>query len=561
MKAVGGYVIHKSSLIRKGIHAHTTALEAPVSQLDLDSLNAVQATPWRINTAVLDVMLQAWNSDIPLAGLIKASPVPIPAKLDDDVWATLGVEDKKNHLRARGMAHRANASSDGRQQALLDCLTVANELRDRPSIWYPHSRCFRGRIHPIPSVGPNPQGNDLSKSLIEFGTGKALGQDGLWWLMVRLANCAGQDKLEIPDRVQWVLDHADDIAAAGADPLGFPWWAATDDKGDAVHDEPWGLLATILEVAAAWRHPDGDVAFVSRLPIAMDGACNGIQHLSAMGLDPVGAKATNLQPGPRQDIYTQVADVVRAMVEHDASRGIPSALQWHGRVTRKTVKRAVMTTPYGVTDGGIRTQLIADGLVPDGELRGEAADYLRDCLVSALGQTVVSAKSIMAWLQTSADRLARAGLPYEFRTPTGSIVRQAYHAVSSDRIETLCGRLRVENEVVAGPLNPRKNALAAAPNTVHAFDASHLSLTVAKAQANGITNFAMIHDSYGTHACDTTRLAAILRETFVSIYEVDRLAELSAYVADYAPHVDLPPLPDRGDFDITQVLDAQFFFS
>ena len=293
----------------------------------------------------------------------------------------------------------------------------------------------------------------------------------------------------------------------------------------------------------------------------MDGACNGIQHLSAMGLDPVGARATNLQPGPRQDIYTEVANAVRAIVETGAAAGEPMALQWLGKITRKTVKRAVMTTPYGVTDGGIRAQLLSDGLVPDGDSRGEAADYLRDCLVQALGQTVVSAKSIMAWLQAVADRLARAGLPYEFRTPTGSLVRQAYHAVTSDRVETLCGRIRLESEMRDGPLNPRKNALAASPNTIHAFDASHLSRTVYKAKANGIDNFAMIHDSYGTHACDTTRLAAILRETFVEIYSVDRLAEIADYVRAYAPHVELPDLPARGEFDIEEVLNAPFFFS
>jgi DNA-directed RNA polymerase len=58
----GGYLLHKRGLLRSAPHSHTTALERPVSQLDLDAVNAAQATPWRINRWILDVMLEAWAS-------------------------------------------------------------------------------------------------------------------------------------------------------------------------------------------------------------------------------------------------------------------------------------------------------------------------------------------------------------------------------------------------------------------------------------------------------------------------------------------------------------------
>jgi DNA-directed RNA polymerase len=35
---------------------------------------------------------------------------------------------------------------------------------------------------------------------------------------------------------------------------------------------------------------------------------------------------------------------------------------------------------------------------------------------------------------------------------------------------------------------------------------------------NDVTHFAMIHDSYGTHACDTDVLGQALRESFVEQY-------------------------------------------
>jgi DNA-directed RNA polymerase len=556
MKATGGYVIHQTPLIRRGIHAHTSALERPVSEFDLDSLNAVQATGWRINRWLLDVMLDAWVNRRGIAGLVEAELKPMPDKVDDAVWEAMAPADQTAHRRLRMELHGHNASAEGRQEALMSTLAVANDLRDQPTIWFPHSRCFRGRIHPLPQVGPQPQGSDGQKALIMFAAGLPLGPDGLFWLCVRAANCAGQDKLALEDRVGWVLERRELIVATAAEPFANLWWC------ESSVDEPWGLLATVNELAMAFTMENPD-DFVSHLPIPLDGSCNGLQHLAAIGLDPVGARATNLcRDTERQDIYLEVARVVQRIVEEDAAAGKEEALAWHGKIVRKTVKRAVMTTPYGVTDSGIRTQLLSEGLVPDAEVgKGKAADYLRDCLVRALGETVQSARSVMAWLQTVADRLARAGLAFEWTTPTGSRVRQAYHACTSRRVSTLCGELRLEEETAGAPLIPRKQALGAAPNYIHSLDGSHLSATVRACHLAGIRSFAMIHDSFGTHARNTTELNAVLRAEFVSIYKTDWLKALAEEIAAAHPHVELPPLPPRGDFDISQIEDAPFFFS
>src|SRR6185312_9470082 len=112
--------------------------------------------------------------------------------------------------------------------------------------------------------------------------------------------------------------------------------------------------------------------------------------LSAMGLDPTGAAATNLTAcAQRQDVYEEVAKRVRLQVEQDVFDGTDAARVWHGKVTRQITKRAVMTTPYGVTDRGIREQLLKDGHVPaDDQIgKGASADYLRDGIVQALGDT------------------------------------------------------------------------------------------------------------------------------------------------------------------------------
>ncbi len=552
----GGYIISRDPLVRSTSEKHTTELDRPVSELDLKALNAVQATPWRVNRTICDLMAEAWDrarwNGETFPGIETGVISDLPPRLEDDVWNAMSPADRKARAVARAKVYDKNASITGRTYAFLDKLSVAQELRDRPAIWFPHTRCFRGRIYPLAVHGPHPQGNDVSKALLEFAEGLPLGDDGFFWLCVRAANTFGHDKLPLEERVGWTIANLENLEAAASNPLQSQWWMQAGD--------PWSFLATCIEIAAAYALSEPST-FISRLPIPMDGSCNGLQHLSSMALDPVGAKATNLRRGvSRQDIYGDIAAHVRAAVERDAAAGVAEALIWHGRVTRDVVKRAVMTTPYGVTNQGIRTQLIADGHVPDeGEQKGPAADYLRDRLVDALSASVEAGKSIMAWLQTTASRLADAGLPFTWTTPTGSQVRQSYHVQLQQRVRTLVARFQVETP--SEMLHPRKQALGSAPNYVHSFDAAHLSLTVAAAIDAGVEHFAMIHDSYGTHAGLTTRLAGILREQFVAIYQTDWLAKTAAEIKAYAPHVELPPLPPRGSFDVSEVLEAPFFFS
>lgn len=554
MKATGGYLFGDQHIVRTGLHAHTKAVDGAVSQRDLDVTNSVQDTPWRINRWVLDLMMQAWAEGRPVGGLDIGEPKSLPTRMADDVWEALDDADKKQHLSVRAEIHAANASLMGRSQAVLDALAVADELRDEPAIYYPCVRDFRLRIYPQATRGPNPQGNDIAKSLLMFADGLPLGAGGMFWLCVRAANTYGQDKLTLEERVLWASEHMGDILDSAADPFGCAFWQ------DA--DEPWGFLATCHELSQAWQLED-PTSFVSHLPVPMDGTCNGLQHLSAMGLDPIGAAATNLRPGVRQDIYIKVAQRVSELVQDDVLAGVDEARVWHGKVDRKVVKRAVMTTPYGVTDRGIAKQLIDDEVIPDcsGIGVGKSADYLRGKLVQALTDTVVSAKSIMAWLQATASALAKAGIPFRWTTPMGSTVQQAYRALTMVQVKTLCGKVSLGAESKDAPLNDRKQALGAAPNFIHSFDAAHVGLTVEEGTRQGITSWALIHDSYGTHAANTWRLAAILRETFIAIYSVDRLKALRDEIAGYAPYVALPELPTRGDFDINEVREATFFFS
>jgi DNA-directed RNA polymerase len=86
-----------------------------------------------------------------------------------------------------------------------------------------------------------------------------------------------------------------------------------------------------------------------------------------------------------------------------------------------------------------------------------------------------------------------------------------------------------------------------------------LTLTLHKCINEGIDAFAMIHDSYGTHAHNTPKLGRLLRKAFVEIYtDNDVLADFRSSALEVLD--DVPEPPKRGTLDINQVLDSKYFF-
>jgi DNA-directed RNA polymerase len=55
--------------------------------------------------------------------------------------------------------------------------------------------------------------------------------------------------------------------------------------------------------ALAWQEAWGTMAtYPSRLPVQIDGSCNGLQHYAALGRDEPGGTAVNLAPSERPQV-------------------------------------------------------------------------------------------------------------------------------------------------------------------------------------------------------------------------------------------------------------------
>jgi DNA-directed RNA polymerase len=548
----GGYLKKRTSFLRKSYMRHTT-IEC-LSPTVIAAVNAVQETAWQVCPFVLTL---AEDSIAENRGPLPYEPeLEMPENVPQDEWDAMDRAQRGAVKAQRERVHSHNKKSMAKRMSADRVVSTAQDMSEYNRIYFPHSIDWRGRMYPNPQ-DMHPQADDFGRSILKFAEGKRLGASGLRWLKYHLANTYGKDKLKRLDQEMWVALNHDMLMACASYPWDYEdFWCKAE--------EPWQFIAAAREYMSAMEHPEGPEQFISHLPISIDGSCNGLQHLSAMGLDPIGGSAVNLLPGPRQDIYQIVADKVDVAIEEDCalleqSNGYSPAYHWQGKVSRKVVKRGVMTTPYGLTSMGMRDQLLKDGFCDD--LEGDRmanANYLRDRMLEAISGTLVKGTETMKWMQGWARRLAEEGKPIEWTTPVGFRVKQAYYHMNVTRKNTLLGKLSVADGHT-DELRLNKQVQSVAPNIVHSFDAAHLMMTV-QAMGEG-HSFAMVHDSFGTHACDVDKLLRHTKEQFVKVYSHNWFEDLDFdFHAQLGEATDVPT-PERGHLDINDVLESDYFFA
>jgi DNA-directed RNA polymerase len=575
----GGYhttaFAYPLQLVKTRHKAHKKALKGADLSAVMSSVNAVQDTAWAIETRTLDVLKALIDAGSGVAGLPSMSEELVPSKpLDIDT----NEEARKAWKRQAVQVHNSNRSLFSRRMLMLKTRDIANQYAQYPAIYFPHQLDFRGRVYAVPQV-LNPQGSDLAKGLLVFAEGDPIHTNAARdWFLIHGANCFGVDKVDFDDRKAWVKDNLSHILQTAAAPLDYLWWA------DA--DSPFCFLTWCFEFAEFHADP---VNFRSRVAVAMDGSCNGLQHYSAMLRDPVGGKAVNLVPCDKpQDIYAEVAKVVNetlyytAMQEHHPQAGYATeedrkewalADQWGAfGIDRSITKRPVMVLPYGGTLSSCQKyvleatskKLAAGVRDPFGDGLFSACNWLGSVVWSSIGQVVVAARLAMGWLQDT-TRLISAEGPIQWTTPSGFVVVQAYPELKNSRINTVLLGTRFAPQLVEplpDAIDRRRQSNGIAPNFVHALDAAALTLTVNLAASRGLTKFAMIHDSYGTTAANAPLLAQALRESFVQMYsDRDVLEDFAAEVVPEHLRAQAKKVPMVGGLDLSGVLSSPYFFA
>jgi DNA-directed RNA polymerase len=551
----GGYHSTAMTLLKRqmGKKAQQMVESADLS-IVLSGVNAMQNTPYRINKVIEDLARKAWEAGLLIFGLETHTLQPLPERLPDNADA----KEIARRKRERAETYNLNTRIKGRQKMVALRLGLLEGLLKEPQFYYPHQLDHRGRAYAVPQF-INPQLDDLGRALLEFAEGKPLTERGAYWLAIHLANCFWKGKkVSFKKRVAWVNEHEAEIIAFAENPLHpHRFWREAK--------KPWMFLVACLE----WKgYREQGPGFVSHLPVSMDGSCNGYQHLSAMGRDPLGGRATNLipaEPGAApEDIYQWVADLAGRKIEIDAVRPGPNqeaARQLLGKIDRDMVKPATMTTPYGVTWRRIYKELLDNKTIRQCEDPKLCARYLATVLEECIPEVAVEAGKIMNWLREVAGILADKNRVMVWTAPTGFVVVHENREPKTVRIVTADGTFVLHEYNEKRKLDKSKQIDGIVANLVHSIDAAHMMRTIHRLLDEGIRHFAMVHDSFGVHACDVDVLNRVLRQEFVRIYFEAVLQDFPEELRKANPDIILPDVPPAGALDIRQGLSSPYFFA
>lgn len=604
----GGYYINLKKPLQL-VRMSAKDCDALYSDVDMPNVykavNAIQNTAWHINAKVLEVAnaVCSWEHIPEALEMPTANPAEPPVR-------PIEADTNKDIQREWRQAMTSYYQEDNKRKAkriLVNCiLKLANDFKDDEAIYFPHNLDFRGRVYPVTLI--HPQGNDFMKSMLEFSEGVELGKDGHTWLAFQGANMWGLDKKPIEERIAWVYENSDMIISIAEKPLDNLQWTEADS--------PWEFLAFCFE----WNdYLKIGESFKSKLAVAFDGSCSGLQHFSAMLRDEVGGEAVNLKPDDHvHDIYGIVAEKVKELLKKDMQEGTDDTIEatedgssylkkgtkslakeWldHG-VSRSVTKRPTMTLCYGASKFGFADQILEDTVYPalahnplSFSKPSQASRYMAGLIWDSLKGVVVKAVEAMEWLQTASGLLAKdkniegKNLPTTWITPAGFPVKQKYPKVRVKRLNTvLSGSIKIfdttsgsTEEATNGSvlrlafaeptdeIDSRKQKQGIAPNFVHSMDASHLMLTVCACVDKGVNAFAMIHDSYGVPAGHGSIMFTTVREVFVSTYtENDVLQDLHDHICNLlSPKMlkDLPEVPTKGNLDLDCAKESMYAFS
>lgn len=556
-------------LIKRAKMNYLRELENTDITITINAVNALQETPWRVNSEMLEALRFVYENSLQIDKLPPADDLPLPPPPPNLVK---GTPEYGRNMAACAQVHQTNRKFISKRLTLLQVMGLAERFRHFDEIYFPHDLCSRGRAYPKPQY-LNPQGPAYVRSLLEFAKGKPVEtMEQVEYIAIIGANAYGHDKLPLAERVQWAFDNEDMFVQ-----IAHNW---REDLRWTEADSPFEFLRFCLE----WRGlNDGGVGYVSHLPINFDATCSGLQHFSALLKDRVGGFNVNLTAHPdRQDIYGAVAKEAKGRIEADLSNPEKAALARAAldlKVDRKLTKRPVMIVPYSgtfkacmryVTDHymELKDQGVAMPL-SDEDIQFKLVPYVSRHVWDSIGETVVAARQAMDWI-TKIARLVTKNerpLPFMWSTPTGFVVQQAKYHMDSHAVQTrFDGRLlKVEYLTDSKTLDANKNAQSLSPNFIHSMDAAHLQLTIDKAQKSGREmSFSMIHDSFGVHAADMDYfLNECIKPCFHEMYKDGNVLE--RFFNEIAPLIpegqDIPPMPQLGSLDVSEVLESEFFFS
>jgi DNA-directed RNA polymerase len=594
----GGYYSNNPLTFIRNIRAQRY-IEESGEPLNIDRLfttiNHIQETKWHVNNFILGVVDTIIAESLVDPSTPKGNPgyygkIPYMDTLNvyemvkkedfgplDSTGRHVELADYRVWFKAKEVQLKKLEAMRSKRIMFLLAHSIATEYKDRDQMYFTYNTDFRGRLYPIQQI-LNPQSTGSVKAFLEFAEPHVLDERGQYWLKIHIANCYGYDKKSYQDRIAWVDSMSDELVAYATTPLDY-----LKEWNDA--DSPLMFLASCDAYASMLR---GEGV---QLPVSLDATCSGLQLYAGLLKDREGAsvvnvvdKGTGYDAEPPADVYTDVAELVESKLQageyptklgfHDSTGEFrlvdarPAARDLMGNVDRKLTKRNVMTIPYSVTQRGMFDQIreILDEMRDNDKVFWKADKWVVEKLLVELNKSSIATivpsaiigqeyiKSVVT--QYYSERSASD--PIYWRTPFFNfpVVQWKVETVKKE-IRTVLGRLSIRKS--KNVVNKRQQKNGIAPNLIHSLDATLMYLTVEKLKMQGVTDFMLIHDSFGVPANSVENLTLAVRQSFIELFEADPLFD---WVNQITPEI----VESTGDImlntlDLGEVMQSTYIFS
>ena len=605
----------------------------------IQGVNRMQSQGWMMNLGVLRILEDKFES-------MKTVPPARPM-----LGSKKAVDDALDLLKAKGGNTEANRQAYNTAVELwnnevvvlkalsknmeIDVIKAKAQVLSTMGVFYQFVECdYRGRAYYYEPI-MNYQGPDIARGLFQFAEGKLLDDSGVYWLAIHTACsynksygideipewCEGQykemledqgleaisvDKMSLRDRAMWTFDNLE-------------WISNNRELMDC--EKPVVFLACCLEWEGYLKDPEN---FLSHLPVAIDGTCNGYQHNAAISRDEDTARLVGMvkQDIP-EDLYVRAAqELVRRNPEFFEDR--PEMTMKH--IRKGVSKRACMTRQYSAGKDKIAKSMYSDchteeyttkfniDMMDCIKLSSEMYELIKDVCPGAtktmefLQDLVTFQIGVFETYDPEGNKIGRTkkksvhkqkqDLKKKLRKDTATdedLIKLNEVSQEIDSWETR--RVRgngsrnlnwwtpsgfhvhydcyIENDEKIRTTIPGfkqvRHAIKVKTNFPHVsgyqsgISPNFIHGEDAAHMMNIISSwegsFAGVHDSFSTHASDVQALVDLTRERFVEMYDLDNpFQDIVDRLLDGEETYDRD-LPELGTLDIQEVKDSDYFFA
>lgn len=549
---------------------HNTRGTKPSAEA-VQALNNMQSVAWMINPFMFHVM----SSLLGTGHIIKKFRTYERELFYDAHWPDIDPavwnlpKSALEYRKAKRQIARVHALAKEEEKVSMGPYRVLKEAAkflNYPRFYLPAYFDSRLRCYYLPTLSP--QGANHIKSLFLFADPVVISDSNRAAvkrdLLITIANCWGEDKIPLDDRVTFAEALVRDLENVCKEPLSAGHLAAW--SGCA---EPFTCLAAMREYHEifTWK-----TSTTSRIPCGRDASSSGLQILGSMARDEKAMTFTNcLSPERPMDLYGEVARHAKALLmnhswmkeqlEKRLKNAEAKAKRTKGKVRipengftfdldiglvdRTVMKRLVMTENYNASFLS-KNSYVSEALMVIAKKTDTAVSLAEKVIVTQAGvdgqaQAFPICQLVKKFFtDVVVNGVGKNGLSYlEWATPNGSIIRQKYNKRTAKQIQTYAmgttllyqtkksnadadGAVLLTIQKSSAEVDPSKHGSALSPNWTHSADAYIAQDILYRFNKP----MAVCHDCWYPRASEVDECLTIAKEALLKLAKSDMPQDL-----------------------------------